>query len=180
MTDTNDVAEKIECDQCERELPRDRVKHIEIDEYHHLCERCIEGIEHNIENYYWYDRYTKDHHERAVEILEEQDEIRCVHDWYEGGEIIVHTDYVSSNVVSDVAERFGLEIVTFGPQWQEDNEEWKEHDGGWDCIIEDGSAFEILLEYNSNSPPPLPLEANFEPIDLNFLEETDKQFGDDA
>lgn len=160
--------ESVECERCERDFPEDVVSPVTIEEDHHLCEGCRLSIEDDIENYNWYDRYTEEHHEMAVEILENQKEIECVHDWYNGGEIIVHTKYVSSNVVTDVCEHFGLQIMAFRPIWQEEDT--------WDCVEEAGSMFQILLEYRHNSPPPLPVEEEFSPLDINYLEDNDKQF----
>lgn len=161
---------EIECDRCETETPESAVHSITIEDEWQLCETCIEEIEEDIEEYYWYKRYTKEQHKRALSILKEHDEILCVHgNAYEAGEIIVHTEYVSSDVVSDVCDHFGLQIAAFGPRWQED-------DHGFDCVDDHGSCFEILLEYTQESPHPIPLEAKFIPIDIEYLDDNDKQF----
>lgn len=166
----DDSFEGTECARCDREYPEERVSPVVINDDHMLCEGCRDNIEERIENYYWYDRFDKEQHERAVEILEDQDEILCAHGrHWQAGEIIVHTNYVSSAVISDVCDHFGFEIVGFGPRWQEE-EVWE------DCVGEMGSCFEIVLDYTSESPPPLPMEAEFNPIDIEWLDGNDKQF----
>lgn len=160
-----------ECERCEHERPPEFIETVEVDEAHELCEGCREDIEARIEDYYWYDRYDEDTHERAVEELESVDEILCVHDNYESGDIIVHTNYVSSSVVKDFCDNFGFQIMWFTPRWQEE-----EIDDGWSCVAEQGSCFEIELGYTSRSPPPIPEAFDFEKIELGFLSENDEQF----
>ena len=166
-TMTTSQSETESCDRCDNES--DDLQSIELIDEHILCTPCIRAIDDDIDDYYWYDRYTEEHHERAVRLLEEQDEIECVHESYNLGEIIVHTKYVNSNVLTDVSDSFGLEIVRFHPLWEQEETEW-------DCIDRHGSCFEILLEYNQDSPSPMPLEFRFIEIDSEFIDENDKQF----
>lgn len=157
------------CEKCEHETPDEGLNTVTLLDDWTLCDACVELLDESMETHYWYDRYSKEQHERAVSLLEEQDSVWCVDAVYEAGEIIVHTPYVSSEVVSDVADHFGLRVGGFGPAWEED-------ENALDCVKEHGSCFEILLEYTQNSPDPLPLEADLIHIDLKWLDENDKQF----
>ena len=137
-----------------------------------LCKACLTDLQAAVENYHWPDRYTEEQHERALEILRSRDdEIHCAHGAYELGQIAVHTPYVSSDVVTDVCDHFGLEIMEFGPLWADESSELE-------CIKngEHGDCFEILLEYTQQSPAPIPLQGKFIPIDIDSLDSNDKQF----
>lgn len=160
------------CDRCGHNKLEKSIEVVEIDDSHELCAGCRDDIEYDVEAYKWGDRYTKAHHEKAVAELEQHPKIRCVHESYKLGEITVHTPYVNSMVIEDIRDHFSFRIVSFGPQWQNENI----IEDGWQCIAEDGDAFEVTLEYNQHSPPPLPLEADVRYIDEEFLDEGDKQF----
>jgi len=169
MTSESETEYEI-CERCEKETPESGMINVSLSEEWWLCDACVEEIEEGIEDYYWYDRYTKEQHKRALEILRDHDEIYCVHgNAYEAGEIIVHTPYVASAVVEDVCDHFGLQISAFRPRWEEDYH-------AWECVEGHGSCFEILLEYKQNSQPPVPLEMKFVPVDIEYLDENDKQF----
>lgn len=158
-----------ECERCEVETLPKHGDHIEVgDERYLVCDGCVEGVRDDIERYMWSDRYTKEHHEKAVEKLEEQDEILCIDDNYDAGEIWVHTKYVSAEVVMDVMEHFSLRPTWWGPRWQEEET--------WDCLEEHGSCFEICLEYTRGNIDPLPVEAPFHRTHSEYLDENDKQF----
>ena len=158
-----------QCEKCEQETPDEGLNTVTLLDDWTLCDACVESLDESMETHYWYDRYSEEQHDKAVKLLEEQDSVWCVNDVYGAGEIIVHTPYVSSDVVTDVADHFGLQVAGFAPAWEEENR-------SLDCVKEHGSCFEILLEYTQESPEPLPLEADLIRIDLEWLEENDKQF----
>lgn len=155
-----------ECDRCGREY--DELTGMELTVDRQICDACIWAIDYNIENHKWQDRYTEKQHERAISILEERDEIQCIISSYEDGQIIVHTPYVASHTVTDLCAHFGFRIAAFEPLWEEE--------GKWPCVEEHGSTFQILLDYHQRSKKPIPLEAQFEDIFIEDLDENDKQF----
>lgn len=161
-----------ECERCERDQPPELIESVEIDEQHDICSGCVEDIEYRINNYRWYDRFTDAHLEWALDELEKQDEILCSHGDSSAGEIVVHTNYVDSHVVSDYCDSFGFEIIAFGPQWQ--NECIIEDT--WECVQENGDCFEIVLSYTQRSQEPIPEGAEFSLVDREWLDEGDKQF----
>jgi hypothetical protein len=134
-----------------------------------VCEGCQDALTDDIEYYRWEDRYTEEIHERAVERLAGYDEIECVISSYDAGQIIVHTPYVSSNVVTDFCDFYGFEIVAFNPIWFEQDD--------WPCLDSHGSIFQIVLEYNQRSPMPSSESLKFFENDLEQLDGNDKQFG---
>ena len=160
------------CERCGKDRPPEFIESIEIDERHDICRGCREEIEYRIENYRWYDRLSDAHFEWALDELERQDEILCAHGDSSAGEIVVHTNYVDSHVVSDYRDKFGFEIVWFGPQWQNECI----IDDTWECVQEKGDCFEIVLNYGHRSPPPIPEGAEFTLVDREWLDEGDKQF----
>lgn len=155
-----------ECDRCGRDA---EVETIQIaSDWYHLCDGCIVDLRESIELYDWEDRYTEEQHERAISVLSDVDEINCVIGSYEDATIVVHTAYVSSDVVADVCDHFGLRIVAFYPRWDLDDT--------WPCVDDHGSIFEIVLEYTSHSPTPIPTSVIFEETHIENLDENDRQF----
>jgi len=159
---------QLECERCEREYDSESVQVIDLDEERSLCNGCIDALSDNIDYYDWQDLYTEEQHERALSLLTERDEFECVIDSYEDGQIVLHTPYVTSNVVTDFCNHFGFKIISFGPQW--------EADGIWPCVGRHGDLFEIVLEYNNNCPPPVPTQAIFEENHIEDIDGNDKQF----
>lgn len=133
-----------------------------------LCAACRQAVSDSIEYYDWKDRYTEEQHERALSLLSERDEIECVLNSYEDGQIILHTPYVSSDLVADYCEHFGFVIKSFGPRWMQD--------GVFPCETSHGDIFEIVLEYNSSCDPPIPTSVIFENECIDRLDGNDKQF----
>lgn len=163
MSDNEDY---IDCERCERDVLKSLSEVLMVgDAQYVICDGCAEDIITTTENYYWYDRYTKEHHEKAVEALESRDEVWCVQHWYDGGEIIVHTPYVSSAVVQDVAEHFDLNVYACGPRWEKEN--------GFNC--DHGDCFEFFLDVHSNMVP-LPVTEDVRFTDIEWLDDNDKQF----
>jgi hypothetical protein len=67
-----------------------------------------------VERYYWWERLTEAHYNRAAAFLRSLDEIWCVKDGaYAGGELWVHTPYCDAAVVRDVCDHFGFQIRWF-------------------------------------------------------------------
>lgn len=171
----DDSTEDIECPKCERSRPEEFFKTAVVgDDEYELCEMCRDDIEFRIENNYWYDTYTEEHHEKLIGVLEDTDEILCFSAGpHAAGDVIIHTNYVSSDVVTDICTHFGMEIRAYGPVWEDDNI----LDNGeprWECVEEHGSCFQILLVPTDTVP--LPIEAPFNRTDIEWLEESDKQF----
>lgn len=155
-----------ECDRCEYEY--ENLNTVELKKERRLCDGCIRALDEDVYYYRWQDRYTKEQHERALSLLSERDEFECVIGSYEDGQIVLHTEYVSSDVVSDFCDHFGFEVIQFGPQW--------EQDGVWPCVIDHGSLFEIVLEYNHHCRSPAPIAAKFMPNHIENLDGNDRQF----
>lgn len=155
-----------ECDRCEREF--DDLRDVDLIAERDLCEGCVRALDEDVYNYRWQDRYTEEQHERALSLLSGRDEFECVISSYEDGQIILHTPYVSSDVVTDFCDHFGFQIISFGPQWEADEV--------WPCAHRHGDLFEIGLEYNEQCPSPIPVAMKFEEIDIEDLDENDKQF----
>lgn len=160
-----------EYDECERcghdRLPED-MRTIELEDEWYVCAGCIAALEEDIVYRDWQDRYTEEQHERAVSLLSERDEFECIISSYEDGQIVLHTSYVSSDVVTDFCNHFGFQIVSFGPQW--------ENDEMWPCMHQHGSLFEIVLEYNHRSQQPVPLSVTFQENHIERVDGNDKQF----
>lgn len=133
-----------------------------------VCEGCVLALSEDVDYYDWQDRYTEEQHERAVNLLSDQDEIECVISSYDDGQVIIHTPYVTSDVVTDFCNQFGFKVLAFGPQWQAN--------GMWPCVDQHGDIFEIVLEYNHNSPQPVPMAAVFQTEHIDRLDGNDKQF----
>jgi len=158
----------MKCDRCSSDRPSELMESVALDSEYLLCKPCISALSEYIEKHDWRTRYTEEQHERAIELLSSYDEIRCVISSYEDGQIVVHTPYVSSNVVTDVCNHFGFRIVSFQPQWSED--------AVWPCMTEHGSIFEIVLEYNHRCQPPAPINIRFTENHIQELDGNDKQF----
>lgn len=155
-----------ECDRCGYE--RDELETIELRAEYELCGGCVNDMDASIDEYQWQDRYTEEQHERALSLLDEYDEFECVISSYDDGQIIVHTRYVTSDVITDFCNHFRFDIISFGPQWAAD--------GMWPCASEHGDIFEIVLEYNHSCAPPIPLPAKFRENHIERLDGNDKQF----
>jgi len=155
-----------ECERCGVE--RDELVTIELLNERDLCDGCVRGIEANVDNYRARDRYTEEHHERAMQLLSERGEIECVIGSYEDMQIVVHTPYVSSDVVTDFCDHFGFRILWFGPRWATDD--------SWPCAQQHGDLFEIVLGYDHDCPPPVLVDATFDEEHIDELDENDKQF----
>lgn len=155
------------CDRCSRDdIEETETIHLEND--YDLCKGCVRDLESNVTSYDWQDRYTEEQHERAISLLEEVEEIECVISSYEDGQIVIHTPYVSSDVVADFCNHFGLRIVKFGPRWNLDST--------WPCVDHHDSMFEVVLSYDHRSPPPIPISVEFVEQALENLGENDRQF----
>lgn len=163
------MTDYIECKRCGKDEPEDYVEIVSLGEEYELCEVCHETLVNEVEYYDWQDRYTEEHHERAVDLLSDQDEVECVISSYEDGQIIVHTPYVSSDAIADVAQFFNLEIISYGPIW-------KEQKGGWPCLDSHGSIFQVLLEYNHTRPLPSSNNVIYEQVYIDDLDPNDEQF----
>lgn len=157
-----------ECERCGRDALAEHIERVELQSDYSLCTGCIEDLDQSIEYYHRKSRYTKEQHDRAVELLDERDEIFCVYQSYEYCEITVHTPYVSSKVVADFCEHFNYNIVKFSPLWEQESE--------MKCVDDHGSAFEIVLRYPHKSDFPIHLDAIFFESHIDDLDENDRQF----
>lgn len=156
------------CDRCGRDVYPDDLQTITVVEKHEVCPGCMNDVSEDIDNYDWQDRYTEEQHERAVSLLAERDEILCVISSYEDAQIIVHTPYVTSDVVLDFCNHFGFYITHFAPCWKQESE--------YPCINDHGSVFQITLSYTHRSRPPIPMNVEFKPSRIDDLSESDQQF----
>jgi len=155
-----------DCDRCFREY--EDLQTIELREEHEICQGCVRSFEEDVFYYDWQDRYTEEQHERALSLFSERDEIECVISSYEDGQVIVHTRYVSSDVITDFCNHFGYQILSFSPQWSDD--------AMWPCMTQHGDIFEIVLEYNHDCPHPVPTSTIFQEPHIGNLDGNDKQF----
>lgn len=147
-----------ECPRCERDIK-------ESDDTHTLNfqnkqatlhKSCMESIwENNIENPMWYDSFTPKHYEKAADYLRSLD---CVGEvitnggkMYGFGEMFIHTNYATTEVVSDVIDNFNGRIVSAKIASDEE-------DGGFDCVSEHGECFEILIDFCTDNGSILPPE----------------------
>lgn len=144
------------CDECDNDATRA------------FCEQCIADLRDADSRTPIEERYTEEQHERATTLLSEQDEIECVISDYEQKLVIVHTPYVSSDVVGDFCEQFGYHIQSFGPRW--------ENGSRFPCSAHHGSMFEIVLSYDYTSDAPMPIRVPFVRETLDELDGNDKQF----
>jgi len=116
-----------------------------------VCSDCLQLLVDQVERYYWWERLTEAHFNRAVEFLRSLDEVWCVKDQaYAGGELWVHTPYCDAAVVRDVCDHFGFQIRWFSIVTPCDK--------GFDCISEHGPCIEINLIYTNRISDPLPLK----------------------
>lgn len=155
-----------DCERCGREY--DELTTVELGEVRLLCSACIGALREKIDYFRWQDRYTEEQHERALSLLEDYDEFECIISSYEDGQVVLHTPYVSSDVVTDFCNHFGYRIISFGPQWEADDM--------WPCVHQHGDLFEIVLQYNHLCEPPIPLAAKFQENHIERVDENDKQF----
>lgn len=173
---TDETEEFDTCERCDADRLPEYIEPFEVEgQTYSLCGGCREDIAYDIENYRWFERYTRSHHQQAIDALEAMPEILCAHGEYDAGEIVVHTNYVASEVVEDFCDHFGFQITAFRPRWQNDCI----IEDLWNCVQEMGDCYEILLEYKDNSSQPLPTEAQFKRISIDYLDESDKQFDAD-
>lgn len=157
-----------ECDRCGRDTLPDDIKTIKLNDRHEVCYGCSEALTEDIESYRWQDRYTEEHHERALSLFSEDDNIHCTIEDYERGQILIHTDYVSSRVITDFCKHFGYRIFSFGPIWEETSK--------WKCVEQHGSTFEIGLQYDHHCPMPAATNIKFIENHSEKLSGKDKQF----
>jgi hypothetical protein len=116
-----------------------------------VCSACLQLLVDQVERYYWWDRLTEAHYNRAAAFLRSLDKIWCVKDQaYAGGELWVHTPYCDAAVVRDVCDHFGFQIRWFSVV--------SPGDDGFDCVSEHGPCIEINLTYTNRISNPLPLE----------------------
>lgn len=181
MTDTTDSTADSErtdscttteqCAACEHEIIDDAgVVTIDETEYR-VCTGCRDHLRDEIENYFWFDRITETHYEKAASYLRSLDEVWCVKDQgYPGGELWVHTPYCNAAVVGDVCDHFDLKICWFGIASAA-------HGIQFDCVGNHGPCVEILLTPET-SPQPLPLAADVvhSHSDVEWLDELDRLF----
>lgn len=156
------------CERCGRDSPPEHMESITLLEERSLCEGCVFALDYRVEQYDWRDRYTEEQHKRALSIVRERDEIECSIESYEDGQIIIHTRYVTSDVITDLCNHFGFKVVAFGPQWKQQE--------AWPCMKRHGSIFEIVLQYDHTCPKPVPMSVQFDDAHIEQVDENDKQF----
>lgn len=115
------------------------------DEVYAVCEKCRDHLAIKVEGYWWHDRLTEAHYDRAAEFLRSLDEVWCVKNHaYPGGELWVHTPYCSASVVSDVCTHFGFRIRWFSVVNPGDP-------GEFDCLHDHGPCVGINLDLPSHA-----------------------------
>ena len=144
------------------------------DDEYEVCEDCLVLLKDEIDRYYWWDRLSEAHYDRAAEYLRSLDEVWCVKDnAYAGGEMWVHTPFCDAAVVNDVCEHFGFRIRWFSVV--------SPGDDGFDCVHDHGSCIEINLDYTNRVRDPMPLEYDIiDDVtyhDVEWLEDHHRLFG---
>jgi len=143
------------------------------DDEYEVCEDCLALLKDEIEHYYWWERLSEAHYDRAAEFLRSLDEVWCVKDnGYPGGEIWVHTPFCDAAVVNDVCEHFGFHIQWFSVVYPDDD--------GFDCVHDHGPCIEINLDYTNRVREPMPLDYDIiDDVtyhDVEWLEDQHKLF----
>lgn len=162
--------------RCERCETATREYEVEVGEHvRYVCPRCKREILAGIDNYYWYDRFTRGHYQIISAYLQSLDVVECVHDHaYEAGEMWVHTKYGTTEVVGDILDYFGS-IYAVGIERKEDSV--------WECVEENGEMFEIGLDFAKELPVELISPRKFALSlytsnykDSNYVTEEDRLF----
>lgn len=146
-----DTSSRPACDACDT-THYDELHEICLGENEYdVCGDCLQLLVETVERYYWWERLTEGHYNRAAEFLRSLDEVWCVKDRaYAGGELWVHTPYCDAAVVRDVCDHFGFQIRWFSAVYPCDD--------GFDCVSEHGPCIEVNLTYTNRLSDPLPLE----------------------
>lgn len=156
------------CDKCGNDRTPDDLTSVDLRDDWLLCSACIDALSDSIEFHDWRDVYTEEQHQRAADELSSFDEVQCVISSYDDGQLIVHTPYVSSDIVADVCTHFGHRIQSFSIVWNEES--------SWPCIDEHGSTFQIVLRYDQRSKPPAPMDTLFFDTYIDEVRDHDRQF----
>ena len=163
------------CDRCERNDDRVIIRTDEYERY--ICTDCANQIFSEIDDHYWYDRFSRGHYNIIAAFLRSLDEVWCVKDHaYEGGEMWVHTPYFDTTVVEDV-------ITYFGDVRHVHIE--RADDSCWECMDDHGDCVEINLDFGGVSVHPLPEDVLAEQLwsksyyDVEFVDEDSKLFDRD-
>lgn len=150
-----DTSSRPACDACDT-THHDELHDVCLGETEYdVCSDCLQLLVDQVERYYWWDRLTEAHYNRAAAFLRSLDEIWCVKDGaYAGGELWIHTPYCDAAVVRDVCDHFGFQIRWFSVVYACDD--------GFDCVSEHGPCIEINLTYTNRPSNPLPLESDIQ------------------
>lgn len=167
---------KFDCDKCERpcidlnEISMQESSSEPISDYK-VCNSCLEHMRSNIEDHFWYDVISEDDFERILSYLDSLDEIECVYDDnYTAGDISVHTNYATSDIVKDACDHFGYTIHSFGVLHEDDSK------NNPDCLEDHGECFMIFLVPDGDVKPiDDPIEERTY-SELDYLDESDKVF----
>ncbi len=140
----------LSCDACDT-TQDDELHKISLGERaYDVCDDCLQLLIDEVEEYYWWDRLTEAHYNRAAEFLRSLDAVWCVKDQaYAGGELWVHTPYCDAAVVRDVCDHFGFQIRWFSVVYPSDD--------GFNCVSKHGPCIEINLTFTTHRSNPLPL-----------------------
>lgn len=163
---------KFECEKCEHKFKSLNIISFKPSstgsfEKYRVCNSCAEKLESEIENHFWYDVVSKNDFERIISYLNSVDKIDCVYDdEYTAGDIIIHTKYATSKIVSDACEHFGYKVHSFGP---EDNKS--------DCFEDHGECFTICIVPDGNIEPIPESITEKSYSELDYINESDKIFG---
>ena len=158
------------CDRCGNPRADQFLHSISIRGEKILCAGCLDALIDFIEYHNPQDLWTENIHQDCVDWLAGRDEIQCVISSYESATVIVHTPYVSSDVIQDCCEHYGLTIAEFGPLWEQET--------ALPCIEDGthGSTFEITMVYDGNSGAPLGPEIIMNTDRIDEIDDTAKQF----
>lgn len=143
IDDNSPPPEKSECDRCGSHRENFVLECGNYQRY--VCKDCRNVIIEEIDNHYWFDRFTENHFKAVKSYLEELDEVWCVHGHSSSGELFVHTGYCSELVVDDITNLAG-HVRAFGI-------EREDADHAWDCMDEHGDCIEINIDFSGDSVP---------------------------
>lgn len=148
-----------ECPKCGSDI-KDESQAVQIsfqDDIVELHKRCGEAVWKNeIENPFWYDTFTPEHYESAADYLRSLDCVGCVitnnGSLYSIGEMYIHTNFCTTEVVKDVIDDFDGRVVYAGVTSPEE-------EGSLDCVQEHGLCFEILIDFCTDTAERRPPES---------------------
>lgn len=106
-----------------------------------VCETCVDRLEIDFEvvevEDEWWKRMTDAHRTFAATLFRELDSVECVIDQLDLADFWVHTDYIQTNHIRELASHFGFEIYSASIELTD------EYYPQMECMDDHGTTFEI-------------------------------------